>query len=400
MKRKKKILAAGLAGVLCMALAFPVSATKSGLEDAKKKKTTLEEEKKKVEAALNNLEGLKSDTAAYVRKLDENLAAIADELEILAADIAVSEEKIAAAKEELLKAQETEERQYESMKLRIQYMYEKGDSSYVDLLMTAGSFPELLNKAEYIAKISSYDREQLDEYAATKEAIVVKELELETEREELLALQEQTKIKQASAEQLMTAKQSELKNYENQIAAAEGQLSEYEADLKAQEDAIKSIEEEIKRQEEEARKKAEEAGKSYKTVNLGDINFIWPLPASKRITSRFGDREAPVEGASTIHKGIDVGASSGSDIIAAASGTVVVSTYSYSAGNYLMINHGGGVYTVYMHCSKLLVSVGDQVQQGQSIAKTGSTGYSTGPHLHFGIRVNGTYVNPLQYVSP
>lgn len=85
--------------------------------------------------------------------------------------------------------------------------------------------------------------------------------------------------------------------------------------------------------------------------------------------------------------------------MAAADGEVVVSTYSYSAGNYVMINHGGGVYTVYMHASKLLASVGDQVKKGQTIAKVGSTGYSTGPHLHFGIRVNGTYVNPSQYVS-
>ena len=97
---------------------------------------------------------------------------------------------------------------------------------------------------------------------------------------------------------------------------------------------------------------------------------------------------------------IDIGASSGSAIVAAAAGTVVVSTYSYSAGNYIMLNHGGGVYTVYMHCSQLLVSEGQQVSQGQTIAKVGSTGYSTGPHLHFGIRHGGRYVNPQTYVSP
>lgn len=86
--------------------------------------------------------------------------------------------------------------------------------------------------------------------------------------------------------------------------------------------------------------------------------------------------------------------------MAAADGTVTISTYSYSAGNYIMINHGGGVSTVYMHCSKLLVSVGETVRKGQVIAKVGSTGYSTGPHLHFGVRLNGAYVNPSQYVSP
>lgn len=400
MKELKKKLTAGLAGVLCLALAFPVFAAKSGLDDAKQKKTALEQEKKKTEDTLKGLENLKSDAAAYVKKLDSSLEALSDELSKLENDISDKELQISDTKEELEEARQVEKKQYESMKLRIKYMYEKGDSSYVDLLLKAESLSELLNKAEYIGKISSYDREMLDRYIATKEQIAADEAKLEEEHTELLALQEQTEAKQASVEQLLTAKQKELKNFENQISAAENQISEYDKDIKAQEDSIKQIEAEIKRQEEEARKRAAQSGESYKTVNLGDIKFIWPCPSSSRITSSFGGRSSPTEGASSNHKGIDIGASTGSDIIAAASGEVVVSTYSYSAGNYVMINHGGGVYTVYMHASKLLVSVGQQVKQGQVIAKVGSTGYSTGPHLHFGVRVNGTYVNPRKYVSP
>ena len=378
MKKTGKAAAAGLAAVLSLCLAIPAWATGS-LDDAKKKKSSLEEEKKKTEAAIKSLEGLKSDAAAYVKKLDANLEAISDELSRLGKDIEVKEGQIETTKAELEDAKQVEKDQYESMKLRIKYMYEKGDSSYVDLLMESGSLSELLNKAEYIGKISAYDRQKLDEYVATKEQI---------------------EAKHASVEQLLSAKQSELKKYESQISAAEGQLSEYEKDIKAQEDSIKAIEAEMRRKEEEARKKAEAAGKTYKTKNLGDISFTWPCPSSGRITSGFGGRSSPTEGASSNHKGIDIGASTGSGIVAAADGEVVVSTYSYSAGNYVMINHGGGVYTVYMHASKLLASVGDQVKKGQTIAKVGSTGYSTGPHLHFGIRVNGTYVNPSQYVSP
>ena len=393
MKKTGKAAAAGLAAVLSLCLAIPAWATGS-LDDAKKKKSSLEEEKKKTEAAIKSLEGLKSDAAAYVKKLDANLEAISDELSRLGKDIEVKEGQIETTKAELEDAKQVEKDQYESMKLRIKYMYEKGDSSYVDLLMESGSLSELLNKAEYIGKISAYDRQKLDEYVATKEQIQAKEAELEA------GLQEQTEAKHASVEQLLSAKQSELKKYESQISAAEGQLSEYEKDIKAQEDSIKAIEAEMRRKEEEARKKAEAAGKTYKTKNLGDISFTWPCPSSGRITSGFGGRSSPTEGASSNHKGIDIGASTGSGIVAAADGEVVVSTYSYSAGNYVMINHGGGVYTVYMHASKLLASVGDQVKKGQTIAKVGSTGYSTGPHLHFGIRVNGTYVNPSQYVSP
>ena len=163
---------------------------------------------------------------------------------------------------------------------------------------------------------------------------------------------------------------------------------------------MQEIEAELRRREEEARKQAQAQGQTYETADLGNISFIWPCPSSSRITSSFGDRESPTEGASSNHKGVDIGASTGSDILAAAGGQVVISTYSYSAGNYIMIDHGGGVSTVYMHCSELLAQAGDEVSQGQVIARVGSTGYSTGPHLHFGIRSGGSYVNPLSYVSP
>lgn len=398
---QKKTWMTVLLTILCCILAvFPAFATKSGLQDAKKKKTAIEQEKKRAEATLKNLEALKGDAVRYVAELDVTLETLGEELSQLAEEIVGKEEQIAATKAELQEAEATEAEQYASMKLRIKYMYEKGDSSYVDLLMEAKSLSELLNKAEYIGKISEYDREKLDEYEATKKQIAQAKLTLETEHAELLELQEQTEAKHASVEELMAAKQAEIKSVEKKIAEAEDAVDEYAKDLKAQENSIKAIEAEIKRQEEAAKKKAEAAGQSYKTKSIGDIKFVWPCPASSRITSKFGARSSPTKGASTNHKGIDIGAATGTNIVAAAAGEVVVSTYSYSAGNYVMLNHGGGVYSVYMHASKLLCKVGDTVKQGQVIAKVGSTGYSTGPHLHFGIRVNGTYVNPTQYVSP
>ena len=410
MRRSGKFLAAALSVALVLATPLSAQATKSGLSDAKSKKTALEAEKKKTEQELKNLEGLKSDTTAYVKKLDSSLESIGNELSKLNDDIDAKEKQIDTTKQELFEAKETEKSQYESMKLRIKYMYEKGDSTYVDLLMEAGSLSELLSKAEYITKISSYDRQKLDEYAATKEKIAEKEKALEGEHAELLTLQDETEAKQASVEKLLAAKQTELRNYETKIASAEGQISEYAKSIEAQENQIKSIEAEIKRKEEEARKKAEEekkkaaaankAAQTYKTVSLGDISFTWPCPASGRITSGFGSRKSPTKGASSNHQGIDISAPTGTSIVAAAAGEVVIATYSSSAGNYVMISHGGGVYTVYMHASSLLVSQGQSVKKGQTIAKVGSTGYSTGSHLHFGVRVNGSYVNPTKYVSP
>ena len=398
--RKKKIAAAALTVFCCLLAVFPVFATNSSLDTAKKKKTAIEQEKKRAETALKKLENLKGDAVRYVAELDVTLEALGEELSGLMADIETKEVQIKNTEAELQEAEVVEAEQYEAMKLRIKYMYEKGDSSFVDLLMEAETLSEFLNKAEYIGRISEYDRQKLDEYEKTKEQIAETKILLETEHAELLEMQEQTEAKHATVEELMIAKQAEIKSVESKIAEAKDEVTAYAKDLKAQENSIKAIEAEIKRKEAEAKKKAEASGQTYKTKSIGDIKFVWPCPASGRITSKFGGRTSPTKGASSDHKGIDIGAATGSNIIAAAAGEVVVSTYSYSAGNYVMLNHGGGVYSVYMHASKLLCKVGDTVKQGQVIAKVGSTGYSTGPHLHFGIRVNGTYVNPSQYVSP
>lgn len=397
----KRSIKTGLIALAAVLAVIPVQAAGKGdIDSAKDKISSLEEEKKKTEETIQELEKLKADTESYVKELDGELARLDDELSSLDSRITDKEADIEETKAQLEEAKKTEEEQYASMKLRIKYMYEKGDTSYLDLLLESGSMSEMLNRAEYIQQISSYDRKKLTEYGEIKEKIADDEEKLEAEHEELLTLQEQTKAKQDSVEKLVGEKSRELQKYQNQIAANESQLASYQADIEAQENRIQQIEAELKRQEEEARKKAQEKGEEYKTVSIGNISFIWPCPSSSRITSGFGGRSSPTEGASSNHKGIDIGASSGSDIVAAADGTVTISTYSYSAGNYIMINHGGGVSTVYMHCSKLLVSVGETVKKGQGIAKVGSTGYSTGPHLHFGVRVNGAYVNPSQYVSP
>lgn len=409
--RKKKIAVLAAAAALTLGTVFSSYATSKAIEDAKKKVSSMEEEKKKVESTLKELEGKKSDTAAYVKELDRNLSALAGELTKLEGDISQKEEQIEEAKVELETAKITENRQYEDMKLRIQYMYENGQTGLLESMMQSESIAELLNRAEYASQITSYDRKMLEEYRKTRQEVALKKEALKTEHQELLTLQDSTKAKQSSVKTLMASKEAELASYETKIASAQGEIDQYNADIKAQEEHMARVEAEIRRKEEEARKaeearRAEEAKKNQSsaggdsTVKKGNTNFIWPCPASGRISSAFGDRSSPTEGASTNHKGIDIPAPSGSSIVAAADGKVVISTYSYSAGNYIMIDHGGGLTTVYMHCSQLLVKEGETVKQGQTIAKVGSTGYSTGPHLHFGVRFGGSYVNPSGYVSP
>lgn len=414
---------------LAVLLVFPAYATRQDVEDARAEASAMEAEMEKVERTLQSLEGLKADTAAYVRELDQNLTALSGELDVLDGQVLAKEEEIRETQTLLEAAKEDEARQYAAMKLRIQYMYEKGDASFMELLFGARDLSELLDRAEYIRKISAYDREQLDVYAAVRQERTEQETKLSWEHQELLALKEATAAKQASVEALLGAKQAELASYEGQIASAQEQVDAYQQDLAAQEAKILALEEEILRKEEEARRRAEEEAKrreeearkraeeeqgedqeaggpvqgvsgSNIKPDLGDSSFIWPCPSSSRITSGFGSRSSPTEGASTEHMGIDIGAEAGSSILAAADGVVLIATYSYSAGNYVTISHGSGVSTVYMHCSRLDVSAGETVKKGQVIGAVGSTGYSTGPHLHFAIRSGGVYVDPLDHVRP
>lgn len=389
-----------LAAVLSAGSAAPVCAANTNIEAAKKKQESLKQEKARVQDTLKGLEGLKSDTAAYVKQLDQSLTAWNRELETLAAQITDKEYEIDRTGKELESARALEAEQYASMKLRIKYMYERGNSGILDLLLSSGSIARMMNRAEYVRSISEYDKEKMDEYVAVKNRIAEDEARLKADREELVNLQEQTEAKRKSAETLLNEKNRELTKYQNSISQAEQQISDYNDDLKKQEQLIKELEEEIRRKEEERRRAEEAAQKDGKSFGItGSGTMTWPCPSSSRITSSFGSRTSPTEGATTNHKGIDIGATSGSAIVAADAGEVVIAAYSVSAGNYIMLSHGNGLYTVYMHCSSLHVTEGESVEKGQTIAGVGSTGYSTGPHLHFGVRKDGQYVNPMGYVN-
>lgn len=388
---------------------------KQKLDAAAEAKKKLQEEKKRTQNMIAELNTLKNDVNVYLEKLDKNLDTIEDEIERLNGEISGKEQQLEVTRGELKEAEDTADRQFADMKLRIKYMYEKGETGFLDLLLTSGNLADFFNRAEYVDKISSYDRAQLDVYEAAVHTIEDKRVQLEGEKEELEGLQQEETAKQESVKALMAEKRTELAKYKSQISSAEGELSAYDTQLAAQEEQIRSIEATIKKREEEERRRAEEearkkreaeaaaaaaARKTAAAKDLGSIHFTWPCPASGRITSGFGKRSSPTKGASTYHNGVDIGAASGSNIVAAAAGEVVSAGYSGAAGNMIMISHGGGIYTLYMHCSKITCSEGQSVKAGQTIGKVGSTGVSTGPHLHFGIRSGGSYLNPMKYVSP
>ncbi len=344
-----------------------------------------------VEQKIKELEEARSSLQTYIQKLDQQVNAIASQISELEKKIEEKKEEIAQKEEELQQAQAEADAQYERMKKRICYMYERGEDSFLVMLLESGSIAELLNRVDYARQMSDYDRRMLEELRELRDTIAECKAALEREQEEQEQLLEELEAQKAAVDRAISAKTQEIADYQAQITSASSEQGTYEEQLAEQEKLLEQVEHQIAA--------AAAARAAAEDGDGGASGFVWPCPSSRRITSGFGNREAPVPGASTCHRGIDVGASSGSAIVAAASGRVTTSAYSSSAGNYVVISHGGGVCTVYMHASALYVSEGEKVSQGQKIAAVGSTGFSTGPHLHFGVIVNGSYVNPLNYVN-
>jgi hypothetical protein len=387
------------------AQAAPTLEEQQQIENAGTKKRELEAEQKRTQEMIGRLSALKTDTSAYIAGLDQDMTALETEISGLEAKGADKEAEIGVTEEELSAKQADRKKQYEEMKLRIRYMYEKGNTGFVELLFSSGNLSEFFNRVEYVQKISEYDRRQLDRYGQLCEETEQKKQQLLKEREELLELQASAEAKRNATEALMREKRRELEQYAGEIGEAQDELSAYQAQIAAQEAEIRAVEAAVKKREEEQRKAEEEARRRQgeaqeKPKSIGDLHFLWPCPGSARVTSPFGKRTSPVKGASSYHQGIDIAAATGTVIVAAAEGEVVTASYTGAAGNFIMLSHGGGVYTLYMHCSEIDVSVGQRVTAGETIGRVGSTGISTGPHLHFGLRSGGNYLDPASYVRP
>ena len=404
--RKHRVISAAVVAVALSAMLFgePLmqvyADNKSDLKEAEKEKEELEKDLKEAQELIDSLKDSKSDIKDAVKQLDAQLDEVSAKVKKLEQQLAEKQQEISDAEAALADAQAKEAVQYENMKKRIKFMYENSQTSTAEMLFSSKDFSEFLNTAEYITQISQYDRKMLEEYQNTQETIAETQEILKEEYAEIAKLEEQVKAEKQAVAALEAAKKGELADVSEDLADAEQIAKVYEEEIKAQNEVIAQIQAAQQQQANNAGNSASagEGSGGGQTVQ-GTGSMLWPCPSSHKITSDYGPRESPTAGASTNHKGIDIGAAYGADIVAADSGVVIVSTYSNSAGNYIVIDHGNGICTVYMHASSRLVSVGNTVTRGQVIAKVGSTGYSTGNHLHFGVTVNGSYVNPWGYVK-
>ena len=387
---------------------------------------TKEDVEQQKEEAQQAQEEANANAEKYQKKVDKLTAAV-NELDKQATDISTQivekkqqaedlQNEIDETQTKLAEAQVSEDNQYEAMKKRIQYLYEEGDVAYIDALMSSASFEDSLNKSEYVDQLSTYDQKQLNKLVKTKNDIAEYQQTLKDDLADVEKVKADLETKQADLDDVISQKNAEINKYSDDVemqkalaaeyAKQESELDDKLAELARQEQ--QRLEEERKQREAEQQQQdnnggsdnsgsdSDNSGSNNGGSTTGSGQFIWPV--SGPITDYFGPRESPTAGASSNHMGIEIGCSYGVPIAAADAGVVTVAEWGESGGNYVMIDHGNGFVTMYLHNSSLAVSVGDVVSQGQTIAYAGSTGYSTGTHCHFSVFLNGSYVNPLDYL--
>ena len=360
---------------------------------AEKEKAALKSNLTDVKSLLSSLEASKNDLESYVEELDGDLDAVNKKIDDLVVKISDKEFEVETAKAQLEEAKQKQDDQYAAMKRRVKFMYEKGDNSSIEMLLSSKSFVDFLNKAEFINRISAYDRRMLDAFIATKEEVAEREETLEEQMSVLEATRAALSNEEDALTELMEDKEKEITAYESDISDKEAAVKEYEAMIAEQDQIIKDLEAAI------AAEKKRLAEENKKAIIYDGGQFAWPAPSYTRISDDYGYRIHPTLGTKQFHNGVDMASPSGSPILAAYDGEVIAASYSSTMGNYIMIDHGDGLITIYMHASSLGVKSGQTVAKGEQIGCVGSTGRSTGPHLHFGVRLNGSYVSPWNYLK-
>ncbi len=399
--RFRKIAAVAVAmGVAVAAVTYStqgISVHASSLSNLQSKKQQLQSEinqvSKDLAATKNNIAKEAQYQASLNQQIQLNLQKVAvmeEELDLLAEELDQKSLELDEKNAELDQKETEIDATYEQYKQRMRAMYMAGDTSTLEMLFAADSFSDFLTNIEMMKAITAHDTELLDTLEVQKSSLTNQKTQVE---------RLQIEIEEQQAEVETNKKALEETNQQLQVAYAESKTAmqdielekeQFEANLEAKKKEASQVQSEINAIYAELAAAASNSNNS----TMKDGNFIWPLPGYSTITSGYGSRWG------STHTGIDIsgGGCYGAGIVAAASGTVIKAGSHWSYGNYIIVDHGGGYTTLYAHCSKLLVSAGQNVAQGQKIALVGSTGQSTGPHLHFEVRINGKTQNPRNFV--
>ena len=414
-KKTKSLLALILSVVTVLSLvlgALPTRAyavTQSEIDALKKERDKIAEQKAAQQAIVDELEAQHADVLERKLALDERNAFTLEQMELNEQEIALYDQMIEEKAREVDDARALEEQQLERYRTRVRAMEENGNYGFLALVLNAGSLGELLTAMDDIGEIMESDRRLEDEYIAAREHTEEVKAEYEAYKAELEAKQATLRAEQVELQRQIDEATDLINQLLEDIEGNAEELAKIQAAQDATQKEIDEMVAELERQrrEEEERRKQEQAnnsgtggGSSSGGSVTGTGSFGWPCPSCTYITSKFGPRYHPVTGAyQSTHTGLDIGAASGATIVAADGGTVTTAGVKGGYGKCVMIDHGNGYYTLYGHMSSIAVSVGQSVSKGATIGYVGSTGVSTGPHLHFEIRQGTTILDPENWFT-
>lgn len=382
---------------LCIVLAFAICSisifsyvfaeenqtnTTNQTTDLQTKQQELQNQINEATGQLEDVQDDLSENLQQVQKLDERIADSQSELDELNTKITELQTSIDEVSTKLNEAEDRYNRQQEILETRLVAMYEAGETNYLDVILSSRSISDFLSNYFLITELAGYETDLLEDMEEQKNEIEKEKKNLDDTQQQLAAIK---------ANQTKTAKVLENTKTvrENFIA----KLSDEEKNIQAQID-------EYNRQFEEINNEILAlALEGIDTQYIGG-EFAWPVPGYTRITSKYGMRTHPITGVYKLHTGVDIGAPMGASFVAANDGIVVKAGYNGAYGNMVIIDHGGGVQTLYAHGSEIMVKVGDTVKKGETVVlKVGSTGYSTGAHAHFEVRLNGVVTDPMPYIT-
>lgn len=323
--------------------------------------------------------------SARLKVVQDELAVATNELKSIQSQRQKKETEIVHNELLLKQAQERYNKRINVLKKRVRDIYINGKLSYFDVILGSKDFNDFINRVEFLKRIINADLELLDAIRAERAEIERTKQILENDRKQIIVLEKQAQDKKAVIQQKASEEQALLQKARTDKATAIRALEELEA-------SSNEIRRQIQAREEERRRNSA----SSVPQHVGSGQFIWPVNGP--ITSPFGWRNHPIYGRQILHSGMDIGVPTGTPVHAADGGTVILSGWVSGYGYTVVIDHGNGFSTLYAHNSEVIVSSGQSVSQGQAIAYAGSTGNSTGPHVHFEVRVNGEPQNPLNYL--
>ena len=390
-----------LAAFVPAGLSVPAKAvTQSEIDNLKAQQDAIKAQQQQQAQNIQNLRDQQADVMSQKEALDQQCALLMQEITNVEAQIELYNNLVAEKQLELDEAIAKEEAQAALFRTRVREIEENGRMSYLFLLLESKDVSDLLARMDTVGEIIAYDKRLEEALIAARKEVEAAKAALEQTLAEQEAKKAELETQKAALEAQVAEAEQLIKNLEADIDAYNALYAQAEAQKQALQNQINQKVAELAAQEAAARQQAQANNQTYNAAAAvgASGSMMWPA-TSHAISSPFGYRIHPISGVQKFHAGVDIGASYGSPVMAADGGTVILAGWNGGYGNCVVINHGNGLTTLYGHMSSLAVTVGQSVGKGQTIGYVGSTGASTGPHLHWEVAVNGQVVNPLNYAQ-